>query len=93
LASIVFKTLSGEAEEAMEERSAKQMIMANLDVLDDATEAVLIVAHSDGSISNHHTTDVLHVQLGLVRTTELQLEEKVRNAERIPYAEDAEMVQ
>lgn len=74
-------------------RTAKQMVMANLDMLDDATEAILIIAHGDGTLSNHSTTDSLHVQVGLVRSIELRLEESVRRADAIPFVDPVEVLQ
>lgn len=54
----------------MKQRTAKQMMMESLDQLDDATEAMLIIAHKDGTISWHNTVDTLHTNLGLVNYVE-----------------------
>jgi hypothetical protein len=83
LASIVFKTLSGEAEEAMKERSAKEMVMENIDELVDAEDAMLIITHKDGSISWHETRNRISMNLGLVSYVKVCLEEEVRQTSEI----------
>jgi hypothetical protein len=67
----------------MKERSAKEMIADTLDELKDAEDAMLIIAHSDGSISWHETRDRISTNLGLVSYVKVCLEEEVRRTSAI----------
>ncbi len=64
----------------MKERSAKEMIADTLDELKDAEDAMLIISHSDGSISWHRTRDRLSTSLGLVSYVKVCVEENIRHS-------------
>ena len=67
----------------MKERSAKEMIADTLDELKDAEDAMLIISHSDGSISWHQTRDRLSIALGLVDYVKVCIEENIRHSSAI----------
>jgi len=67
----------------MKERSAKEMIADTLDELKDAEDAILIISHSDGSISWHGTRDRLSTSLGLVSYVKVCLEDEIRMTSEI----------
>lgn len=67
----------------MKERSAKEMVMENIDELVDAEDAMLIITHKDGVISWHKTVDKISANLGMVSYVKVCLEEEIRQSSEI----------
>lgn len=73
----------------MNKRNAKQMVTDNLEEMEDATEAMLIIVHADGTIGLHSTTDRLHQKLGMVRYAETVIEQQIREQPDVKFEEPA----
>lgn len=65
-------------------RTTPQLIADVMPELKDSTHTLILVEHSDGTVSWHGTTDSLNRKLGLLRYVTLMVEEAVQRQLDIP---------
>jgi hypothetical protein len=63
-------------------RTPSETLMSALEECETAEAALILVVHSDGTISWHASTDRLHVKLGMLEFVKSRVLEEIAQAER-----------